>query len=258
MRHNKTERLGVIETDRIITEELDWIFREQPIVDVGIDAIIEEVIDDNPTGKFLALQIKTGTGNFHINENFLTYYVSNIHYHYWLNLCIPIILVAHLPEGKKTYWQEISESKLKRTNKKWKLNIPLNQELNHKSQPKLTNLLSIKNDENFRIFQGVSTEEEIFAETEDLKCIMESAKCLTNMSSFMHDYTEKANELTEKIKHFTETKTPNNSPQVTAAYRTFANGTLVVCKRLESEIEIFAELYATGIYAFEKIIIMLK
>ncbi len=63
MRYNKTERLGVIETDRIVTKEIDWIFREQPIVDVGLDAIIEQSEDGNPTGKFLAVQIKSEYGN---------------------------------------------------------------------------------------------------------------------------------------------------------------------------------------------------
>lgn len=43
MRYNFTERLGVIETDRIVTKTLGWIFREQPIVDVGLDPIIEQI-----------------------------------------------------------------------------------------------------------------------------------------------------------------------------------------------------------------------
>lgn len=34
----RTGRLGVICVDRIVTEELGWIFREQPTADYGIDA----------------------------------------------------------------------------------------------------------------------------------------------------------------------------------------------------------------------------
>ena len=68
MRYARTERLGVIETDRIITKEIGWIFRERPIVDVGLDAIIEQSEDGNPKGKFLAVQIKTGKGNFQVSE----------------------------------------------------------------------------------------------------------------------------------------------------------------------------------------------
>ncbi|WP_461491568.1 DUF4365 domain-containing protein, partial [Pontibacter sp. HJ8] len=39
-RYSSTERLGVIATDTIVTKDLGWIFREQTIVDVGIDALI--------------------------------------------------------------------------------------------------------------------------------------------------------------------------------------------------------------------------
>ncbi len=101
-RYSNTERLGVVETDRIVTKYLGWIFREQPIVDVGLDAIIEQSEDGNPMGRFIAIQIKSGKDNFHDSEKYLTHYVSHIHYNYWLNLEIPIILVAHLPETEKT------------------------------------------------------------------------------------------------------------------------------------------------------------
>ena len=65
MRDSNTERIGVFTTGLIFTKKLKWVFREQPIVDVGIDALVEEVKESNPTGKFIAVQIKTGSGNFH-------------------------------------------------------------------------------------------------------------------------------------------------------------------------------------------------
>ena len=79
-RYDSLERIGVNETEKIFIRELKWIFREQPIVDVGVDAIVEQSIEGVPTGKFIALQIKAGKGNFHISPNKLTYYISNIHY----------------------------------------------------------------------------------------------------------------------------------------------------------------------------------
>lgn len=120
-RYNPTERIGVNETEKIVIKNLRWIFREQPIVDVGLDAIIEIVENSEPTGKFIAVQIKSGSGNFYKTNKSLFYYVTNIHYNYWLNLCIPIILIAHLPEEGKTYWQEITLSTLKRSKKGGKL-----------------------------------------------------------------------------------------------------------------------------------------
>ncbi|WP_149206761.1 DUF4365 domain-containing protein [Flavobacterium johnsoniae] len=128
-RFDPTERIGVNATERIITKNLGWIFREQSIADVGIDAIIEQVENGEPTGKFIAIQIKSGIGNFYRNEKNLTYYVSNVHYNYWLNLNIPIILVAHLPDEDETYWQQINLENLKKSKKDGKLRFHLNSNL---------------------------------------------------------------------------------------------------------------------------------
>lgn len=128
-RFDSTERIGVNETERIVIKNLGWIFREQPIADVGLDAIIEQVEDGEPTGRFIAVQIKTGLGNFYKTEKSLTYYATNIHYNYWINLCIPIILVAHIPNEGETYWQEIKKENFKKSKKSWKIDIPLKQKL---------------------------------------------------------------------------------------------------------------------------------
>jgi len=55
MRSSSTDRIGVFETAMIVTKKLGWIFREQPLVDVGVDAIIEQTVDGEPLGKFLAV-----------------------------------------------------------------------------------------------------------------------------------------------------------------------------------------------------------
>ena len=49
MRYNKLERIGVNAFEKAILD-IGWIFREQPIVDVGIDAIIEQSEDGEPKG----------------------------------------------------------------------------------------------------------------------------------------------------------------------------------------------------------------
>ena len=176
MRYLSTERIGVIETDRIVTKYLGWIFREQPIVDVGLDAIIEQSEEGNPTGKFIAVQIKTGIGNFHISEKKITHYISRIHYKYWLNLEIPIILIAHFPETEKTYWQHICETNFQKTKKQWKIEIPRSQEFNAKAKEKLTQILSKKNQKNlvFELYKGKVEPDTLFDFIENIECISES------------------------------------------------------------------------------------
>lgn len=256
MRYDKTERLGVIETDKIITKDIGWIFREQPIIDVGLDAIIEAVENDEPTGKFIALQIKTGPGNFYRTDKTLTHYVSHIHYNYWLNLSIPIILVAHLPSQEETYWQEINKSNFKKNKKQWKIEIPLSQKLNEKSTDRLKKLLSVHNDKNFNPYIGGDSEDE-YSLFEDIKCIQEATKSLNRITEITKDQTEVTLAFNEKIRLFTTSGIFINDPQVSSLFKGFTNSLLITAKRMENEIEIFSNLYSIGIFAFEKIILKL-
>lgn len=257
MRFNKTERQGVIETDRIITNEIGWIFREQPIADIGVDAIIEQVEDDEPMGKFLAVQIKTGEGNFHMTGKTLTHYVSSIHYNYWLNLNIPIVLIAHSPNKKETYWQEIKEENFKKNKKKWKIDIPLSQKLNDKSKTRLINLLSKKNDRSFNIFRGEGDIEDPYHLIEDVKCIEQATVCIYNISDINKDITEITLQLKDKIEYFTDQKIHISDPQISSSFKGYSNSLVIKSRRLENEIELFSDLYSVGVFAFEKAILYL-
>jgi len=50
------ERKGINAVESIFLHEFDWLFREQPVSDYGIDAQVEVVENNTPTGKLLALQ----------------------------------------------------------------------------------------------------------------------------------------------------------------------------------------------------------
>ena len=45
MTFNKEERIGVFSIAKIFVEDFEWIFREQPINDFGIDAFVEIIIN---------------------------------------------------------------------------------------------------------------------------------------------------------------------------------------------------------------------
>ena len=71
MKFNKTERIGVYSIAKIFANDFEWVFREQPINDFGIDAIVEttEKVNlikkhINPTGKLIGIQIKSGKSYF--------------------------------------------------------------------------------------------------------------------------------------------------------------------------------------------------
>lgn len=137
-RNDNTERIGVNAVEAITIKDFNWIFREQPIQDMGIDAHIELVDDGKPTGKLLAVQIKTGISHFNEKEDVLTYYGKLQHLDYWNNHSLPVILIAHLPDEDKTYWVLINEQTIERTKKSWKVDIPKNNIFSETSKNRLS------------------------------------------------------------------------------------------------------------------------
>lgn len=259
MRHNQTERIGINATEQIFIKDFDWIFREQPIVDVGIDALIEQSENGNPTGKFIALQIKSGKGNFHISDNRITHYISNIHYNYWLNFDIPVLLIAHIPELDKTFWMEISERNIKKVKKRWKIEIPRKNQLNIKAKPIITNLLTNKDFEyrTVKIFKGEDLDSQtIFDIAEKSSCIADSNESTIKTVELLEELTEKTNVSNDKFKYYNEIGQSFKSPQVVASVNTYAKNINIYSKRLENECEIFAETFGEGIYAYEQAVMI--
>ncbi|MCX4150016.1 MULTISPECIES: DUF4365 domain-containing protein [Paraburkholderia] len=122
-RFNATEQIGVNAVQQIVLKELEWIFREQPVIDMGIDAHIE-LVDKQPTGKLIAVQIKTGPSHFAEAGDAYIFRGKLTHLDYWTNHSLPVILVAHFIESGQTFWVQVDENLVKRTGKSWTIPIP--------------------------------------------------------------------------------------------------------------------------------------
>lgn len=205
MRYNPTERLGVIEVSYIVTKDLGWIFREQSVVDIGIDAIIEQVENNDPTGKFIAVQVKSGLGHFHRTSEALTLYVSNIHYNYWTNSNLPVILIAHIP-NEATYWQELSKKSLEPSKTRWKVEIPLAKKLNKSAVKSINKVISkhkidpsnmLYNNSNYQIeYDELDMRESIITQNK-------IAHTLNDMSDHFENYKNQSLELANNLKENT-------------------------------------------------------
>ncbi|NJW52443.1 DUF4365 domain-containing protein [Salinimicrobium oceani] len=144
-RYSETERLGVNAVESIFLKTFKWIFREQPIIDMGIDAHIETVDSKGPTGKLIGVQIKTGPSHFYETDDFYTFYLDNTHYNYWINHSLPVLLIGHLPDSETTFWQYIDKSTVEETKKGWKVGIPKTNLLNQtKTKFRILEILSSK------------------------------------------------------------------------------------------------------------------
>lgn len=223
MRYNKTERIGVGRIQIIVTEQLNWIFREQTTIDTGIDAIIEIVDENYPTGNYIGVQIKTR--NFQLSEDrtYFTLYVTEIHKEYWLKHSIPVIVVLYNPTDEKCIWEAVTEKTLKRTNTKWKINIPKRKTFDTKSINILKNLTiktdkeivnTISKNEFLRIHMKPKTNDKLLSEFEtymekqDIK-IKQFNKELDSLENLEIDHQLKrhqeiSKEALKEFKKFTE------------------------------------------------------
>jgi len=255
MRANNTERIGVYATGYIFSSEIDWVFREQKEVDVGIDALIEESIDSNPTGKFLAAQIKTGLGNFSESSDKLTYYISNVHYYYWMNLSLPIILIAHLPNTKKTLWEFITEKTVRPTKKKWKIEIQKIKILNSNSKPELTRIINGDYDTIYyeETTKGEISDSELKKLLEGIISIQGSEKSLFKLTSIIEDLGTVTRENTNKVNEYVSLGYSDQDKKVKSLIKKYSQNLTSFSKKLDKEILVFAEKFSDGIQSYEKL-----
>lgn len=148
MTHFQTERRAIHRT-ALIFNDYGWSFVEQPIGDIGIDAMVELPIDANQQVKILGLQIKGGKSNFHRTKNYLTFYFSERHYIYWeaKSKHHPVLIILYDPVTDLIYWQQFRNDHITKTSKHWKLNVPLNNVLNQEAKASIEALLSHKTDD---------------------------------------------------------------------------------------------------------------
>src|SRR5690349_8491000 len=86
-------RAGVHAVAEIFEHDFRWFFREQHESDFGIDAQVETTDEEGrPSGKLLALQIKSGASYFRQRGADYVYHGSLEHLDYWTRHCLPVFI----------------------------------------------------------------------------------------------------------------------------------------------------------------------
>jgi len=84
-----------------ITISFKWMWREQPLLDHGIDGHIEICENGKPTGKLIAVQSKGGESYFYRRKDGkLTISLELRHILYWVEYALPVIVIGYLPSEK--------------------------------------------------------------------------------------------------------------------------------------------------------------
>lgn len=105
-RYSPTNSIGINLLTRFVND-IGWIPREISSFDMGIDMYMEQVIDGNPTARFIAVQLKTGFGNVSVSKKTGSFTVKNISEadkKYWDLSSCPVIVVFCDPDTSTLYW----------------------------------------------------------------------------------------------------------------------------------------------------------
>ena len=159
---NTTERIGVSYCS-LRAAKMGWMFREQPIDDIGIDAHMERTDKDGKVQQLLALQIKSGESYFEENKgDYIVFLdIDDRQYNYWTTNTLPCIVVLYNPKNDMCIWQKLTAKTIKKTcggtGKGYYVHVPVNQEfLNEMSNTLLltfTNLPEHMTNYNFLLSQ---------------------------------------------------------------------------------------------------------
>ena len=129
---NSTERIGINHVGEI-AERNSWMFREQPIDDIGIDAYMEFTEPSGKPKQLLALQIKSGDSWFKEKKDEYIIFrgINERQYNYWTMNSLPCIIVLYNPDDDMCIWQKLTSETIKRTKdgegKGYFVEVPLSQ-----------------------------------------------------------------------------------------------------------------------------------
>lgn len=125
---------------------MGWIFREQNVDDFGIDAEIEVADQNNPTGKVIAVQIKSGNSYFIRTEEGIVFRFNEKHKKYWWGHVLTVIVLLYNPVSKECIWEVINEFTIKQVfEKRYKIIIPKENQFGQPTKEKLLVLAYCRN-----------------------------------------------------------------------------------------------------------------
>lgn len=129
---NSTERIGIYHCGQI-AEQNNWLFREQPTDDVGIDAHIEFLDASGEAKQLIALQIKSGESWFNEQKEDCIIFrnINERQYNYWTTNSLPCIIVLYNPNDGICIWEKLTAKTIQKTRqgegKGYFVKVPLNQ-----------------------------------------------------------------------------------------------------------------------------------
>jgi len=250
-RYSSKERIGVQRFALLVEEHSDWIFREQTIADVGVDAIIEQTINGDPNGALIACQIKSGNGNFSTTKDGkLVYYISHIHREYWVNHDLPVILIL-VDDNGVIYWGLLNHNFIKKARLRFKTEIPKNQKLSPENiNDVFERALHSKNLRNIVVDQiGDNDIDSIYDNIINLQFALNARH---NIIKAFDDYSANMDVITDRFIYYRDKGVKENRKKINNQINKMATQHNMLGKRIENEIEVMAKGFTTSLLSTRK------
>lgn len=139
---NDVERIGAA-IATIAFHRIGFAFREQPILDHGVDAHAELIQSEKATGKLLGVQLKSGRSQFSKeSSDGYVFRTNNEHVEYWVNHALPVLICLCDIDSGVVYWQVATRETIVSTGIGSKIVIPRSQTIHQSSYDRLLDLLT--------------------------------------------------------------------------------------------------------------------
>jgi hypothetical protein len=105
---NVTSKAGINFVRTVVEESGSLFHKIEQENDLGIDALIEFVLEEQPLNKQVAIQIKSGRSYFSSDAGECIIPIDN-HRSYWSSYPLPVVGVVYVPDLKQAYWVDIKQ-----------------------------------------------------------------------------------------------------------------------------------------------------
>jgi len=122
------DRIGIYAASRLSAQLPGLIFRGQRSGDTGLNAHLETVEEYPKMGKVVGLQIRSDEDK-NVERTARGYVCRGemLHFAYWLQHSLPVILMVYERERDRLVWEAVSAETIEISGAQWKLLVPYDQ-----------------------------------------------------------------------------------------------------------------------------------
>lgn len=253
-RFNTNEHIALYKVGLIVLSDLGWVYRTQPVGDVGMDALVEETLEGNPSGRFLMFQVKSGLADGYEDKLNYYLYLTQTHYQYYTNVEMPVIIVLCFPHNQIAHWSVLNESSIRKTPSKFKVALSKNKQLGKPSIQELTALLD-QWTEVKRTSQGLQVHKRSIDELlHDAHGLENCVPHLLSIAEAQRAFSSTTEGLTKKVTEFAQRRLTHESLQLKQTHSQFNRALLNLAKAINLHTHSFVDAFTLSGSAIENLL----